>query len=219
MAKFVSYQEAAALVKDGMTIMVGGFGANGGPNELMHAVAESGAKDLTLISNDGGKPEKFEHCVKEIIHNGQVKKMICTHIGLNPEIAQKWFAGEMEVVLVPQGSFIEKVRAGGFGLGGILTPTGVGTEVAEGKQVINLNGKDYLLEEALKADIAFIYGTTVDKYGNVAYEGTTRNFNCMMAYAGKICVVEAENYVDVLDPDGIEVPGPVVDYVVCGGAK
>jgi acetate CoA/acetoacetate CoA-transferase alpha subunit len=218
MAKFVSYQEAAALVKDGMTIMVGGFCANGGPNEIMHAIAESGVKDLTVIANDGGKPGQFEHQIAELIHNGQIKKMICTHIGLNPEIAQKWFAGEMEVQLVPQGSFVEKIRCGGFGLGGILTPTGFGTEMAEGKQVINVNGKDYLLEEPLKADIAFVYGTIVDKYGNIAYEGTTRNFNCMMAFAGKTCVVEAERCVDILDPNRVEVPGPVVDYV-CGGAK
>ena len=220
MAKQISAQEAAALVKDGMTIMVGGFLSVGGPNEVMHAIAESGVKDLTLICNDGGQP-KLEHGVHELIHNGQIKKMYATHIGINPEVGQKMNDGSMEVTLVPQGSMAEKIRSGGYGLGGVLTPTGLGTPVGEeaGKPVYEINGKEYLFEEPLRADIAFCYGTQVDKFGNVRFHGTTRNFNVVMATAADTVVMQADEIVDMIDPDDVVVQGILVDYVVDGGAK
>ena len=156
MAKQISAQEAAALVKDGMTIMVGGFLSVGGPNEVLHAIAESGVKDLTVIANDGGQPA-WEHGLQELIHNGQVAHLWATHIGVNPEVGKMMNEGTMKVTLVPQGSMAEKIRAGGYGLGGVLTPTGLGTPVGEeaGKEVITVNGKEYLLEEPLHADIDF----------------------------------------------------------------
>ena len=167
MAKITSIQEAVALVKDGMTIMVGGFLGCGGPDKLMHALAESGVKDLTVICNDGGLPGGRLLGVQEIIHNGQVKHLIATHIGMNKEVGQMMNAGTMKVTLVPQGSLAEKIRAGGYGLGGVLTPTGLGTPVGVGaedasgtanKESIVIDGKEYLLERPLRADIAFIYG-------------------------------------------------------------
>ena len=220
MAKQVSMQEAAALVKDGMTIMVGGFLSVGGANELLHAIAETGVKNLTLICNDGGQPA-LEHGVHEMIHNGQFKEMYATHIGINPEVGQMMNEGTMKVTLVPQGSMAEKIRAGGYGLGGVLTPTGIGTPVGEeaGKKLVEVNGKKFLLEEPLHADIAIIYGTQVDKYGNIRYHGTTRNFNVVMASAADTVVVQADEIVDMIDPDDVVVQGILVDYIVDGGAK
>ena len=220
MAKQISAQEAAALVKDGMTIMVGGFLSVGGPNEVLHAIAESGVKNLTVIANDGGQPA-WEHGLQELINNGQVAHLWATHIGVNPEVGKMMNEGTMKVTLVPQGSMAEKIRAGGYGLGGVLTPTGLGTPVGEeaGKEVITINGKEYLLEEPLHADIAFCYGTQVDAYGNVRFHGTTRNFNVVMATAADTVVCQADEIVDMIDPDDVVVQGILVDYVVDGGAK
>jgi acetate CoA/acetoacetate CoA-transferase alpha subunit len=220
MAKKITAQEAAALVKDGMTVMVGGFLSVGGANEVLHAIAESGVKNLTVICNDGGQP-KFEHGVQELIHNGQVAHLIATHIGVNPEVGQMMNAGTMKVTLVPQGSMAEKVRAGGYGLGGVLTPTGLGTPVGEeaGKPVYTINGKEYLFEEPLHADVAVCYGTQVDQYGNVRYHGTTRNFNVVMATAADTVIMQADELVDEINPDDVVVQGILVDYVVDGGAK
>ena len=216
MAKQISMQEAAALVKDGMTVMVGGFLSVGGANELLHAIAESGVKDLTIICNDGGQPAR-DHGVHELIHNGQVKAMYATHIGINPEVGQKMNDGSMKVTLVPQGSMAEKIRAGGYGLGGVLTPTGLGTPVEEGKQVVEVNGKKFLLEEPMRADVAICYGTQVDKYGNIRFHGTTRNFNVVMATAADTVIVQADEIVDMLNPDDVVVQGILVDYIVDGG--
>ena len=174
MAKIVSMDEAVAQIKDGMTIMVGGFLSAGGPNEVLHAIAEAGVKDLTVICNDGGDPKR-DHSLAELIHNGQVAHLWATHIGLNPEVGQKMNDGSMKVTLVPQGSMAEKIRAGGYGLGGVLTPTGLATPVGEGaedvggtkKEVITIDGKEFLLERPLRADVALIYGSVADKYGNV----------------------------------------------------
>lgn len=220
MAKQVSMQEAAALVKDGMTIMVGGFLSVGGANELLHAIAESGVKDLTLICNDGGQPA-LPHGVHELIHNGQIKEMYATHIGINPEVGQMMNEGKMKVTLVPQGSMAEKIRAGGYGLGGVLTPTGIGTPVGEeaGKKLVEVNGKNFLLEEPLHADVAICYGTQVDKYGNVRFHGTTRNFNVVMATAADTVIMQADEIVDMINPDDIVIQGILVDYIVDGGAK
>jgi len=224
MAKITTIQEAIGLVKDGMTIMVGGFLGCGGPDKLMHALAESGVKDLTVICNDGGLPGTRLLGVQEVIHNGQVKHLVATHIGMNKEVGQMMNEGTMKVTLVPQGSLAEKIRAGGYGLGGILTPTGLGTPVGVGsedvdgtqKESIVINGKEYLLEHPVRADIAFIYGSVADKYGNVKIHGTARNFNTVMATAADTVICQADEVVEMLDPDEVLIQGVLVDYIVGG---
>lgn len=227
--KQITAQEAAVLVKDGMTVMVGGFLSTGTPEILMDALVESGVKDLTIICNDGGlgvvpatetTPEVPCRGVAKLIENHQVKKLIATHIGLNKEVAKQMNAGELEVELVPQGSLAEKVRAGGAGLGGVLTPTGVGTDVANGKDVLTINGKEYLLEMPLHADVALIRASAIDTKGNAVYAGTTKNFNTVMATAADVVIAASPNIVEPgeLKPDHIMTPYIFVDYIV-GGEK
>lgn len=227
--KMITACEAAAMVKDGSTVMVGGFMSNGTPESLMDALVERGAKDLTVICNDGGTGPAFDEDGKEVkaatgngklVQNHCIKKLIASHIGLNKQVAEQMNAGTMEVQLVPQGSLAEKIRADGAGLGGVLTPTGVGTEIQEGKEVLNLNGKDYLLEMPLHADFALLRGNIVDKKGNVYYHNTTKNFQTVMATAADVVIVEAEKIVEVgeLDPNYVMTPYIFVDYIV-GGDK
>lgn len=216
MAKLVSIEEAINYIEDGMTIMVGGFLGCGTPHKLVDALVEKGVKNLTLICNDSG----FEDFgVGKLVVNKQIKKLIASHIGTNRETGNQMNSGEMEVQLVPQGTLAEQVRAGGAGLGGFLTPTGLGTVVEEGKEKIEVNGKTYLLELPLRADVALILGHKVDKAGNIAYRGATRNFNTLMATAADMVIVEAENLVEVgeLDPNHVVTPGLFVDYIVVGG--
>lgn len=209
--KIISAQEAAALVKEGNSVMAGGFLACGSAHSVFARLAKLGTKNLTLIGNDSA----FEGVsYGQLIVNKQVKKLIATHVGTNKETGRQMSAGETEVELVPQGTLAERIRAGGWGLGGILTSTGLGTIVAEGKQVIEVKGKAYLLEEALRADIAILYATKADKYGNLAYDGTTRNFNQVMAMAADLVIVEVEEMVDVIEPNSVITPGVVVDYIV-----
>jgi acetate CoA/acetoacetate CoA-transferase alpha subunit len=179
MQKLITLDEAVDQVKDGMTIMVGGFLGCGSPHKIIDKLVEKGVKDLTLICNDSGFPEVG---VGKLVVNKQIKKLIASHVGTNPETGRQMNEGEMEVVLVPQGTLAEQVRAGGAGLGGVLTPTGVGTIVEEGKQKIELNGMTYLLEEAMRADVALIGGDMVDTFGNIIYHGATRNFNTIMSH-------------------------------------
>lgn len=216
MNKVISIDEAISHVKDGMTIMVGGFLGCGNPHRLIDAIVEKGIKDLTLICNDSSFPEIG---VGKLVVNKQIKKLIASHVGTNPETGRQMNAGEMEVVLVPQGTLAEQVRAGGAGLGGFLTPTGVGTVVEKGKEKMVIDGKVYLLELPLRADIALVAGETVDKYGNIVYEGATRNFNNLMATAADIVIVEAEKVVEVgdLNPNHVVTPGIFIDYIVNGG--
>lgn len=221
MAKIVSIEEAVAQVKDGMTIMVGGFLSAGGPNEVLHAIAESGVKDLTVIANDGGLPS-LPHGLHELIHNGQVKHLWATHIGMNKEVGQMMNEGTMKVTLVPQGSMAEKIRAGGYGLGGILTPTGLGTPVGVGsedvggteKESIMIDGKEWLLERPLHADLALVYGSVADKYGNVKIHGDARNFNVVMATAADTVICQADKVIDMMDPDEVLIQNILVDYIV-----
>ena len=227
MPKFVSIEDAAKLIPSGATVMVGGFMGCGSPHKLLDALAKSGIKDLTIICNDGSMPggpmgEDY-YAVAKLIHNRQVKKLIATHVGLNPEVAtQSMQEKTLEVVLVPQGSMAEMIRAGGSGLGGVLTPTGVGTIVEEnpfclGKQAIN--GRDYLLMAPLRADFAIIAGYKIDKAGNVWYKGTTSNFNIVMATAADTVIAEAEEIVEIggIAPEDVRTAGIFVDYVVEGG--
>lgn len=216
MSKLVSAQEAVSHIKDGMSIMVGGFMAVGTPESLIDAVVQSGAKDLTIICNDAARPDQG---VGKLISNGQVKKLIASHIGLNPKAGELMNNGEMEVVLVPQGTLAEQIRSGGAGLGGVLTPTGLGTIVEEGKRVINIQGKNYLLEESIRADVALIGGSIVDKKGNVIYKYTTRNFNQVMATATDLVIAGAKEIVEpgTINVDQVMTPSIFVDYIVKEG--
>ena len=215
MNKIVSIEQAIDQIKDGMTIMIGGFLGVGNPHKLIDALVEKGVKDLTIIANDTAFPEVG---IGKLIVNKQVKKVIASHIGTNPETGNQMNSGETEVVLVPQGTLIEQIRAAGAGLGGVLTPTGIGTIVEEGKTKIEIDGKDYLLEKPLKADVALIFGSIVDKKGNIYYNKSTRNFNLFSATAAETVIVEAEKLVEIgeLDPHQVMTPGLFVDYIVRG---
>jgi acetate CoA/acetoacetate CoA-transferase alpha subunit len=203
--------EVIQKIKDGSTIMVGGF--LNAPETLMDALVKANVKDLTVISNDTCFENKG---IGKLISNKQVKKMITCHIGTNPETQRQFASGELEVEIVPMGTLIERVRAGGSGLGGFLTPTGLGTLVAEGKEVIEVNGQSYLLELPLRADVALLQASVSDKIGNLIHNKTTKNWNSMMAMAADYVVVEAEEIVEVgdLNPDFIHTPGIFVDGIV-----
>ncbi len=211
MNKVITAQEAARKIKDNSTLMVGGFLSCGTPGVILDAISKENIKNLTLISNDTSVPNKDK---SKLIENGLVKKVITTHIGTNPITGQKMQAGEIEVEFYPMGTLVEKIHAKGSGLGGVLTPTGVGTILEEGKKIVEIKGKKYLFEEPLGADVAVIYGTTVDKYGNVKYEGTTRNFNTSMATAADMVIVQAEKFVEEINPDEVVIPGIFIDYIV-----
>ncbi len=213
MAKVISASEAAAIVKDGMTVMVGGFLSVGSPLTIIDELIKQNRKNLTLISND---TSFVDSGVGKMVVNKQFKKIITSHIGTNKESGNQMNAGETEIVLVPQGSLVEKIRHGGAGLGGFYTPTGAGTDVAIGKEAKTIDGKEYIFEEALHAEIALIRGSIVDKAGNVYYKGTTRNFNPPMATAADIVIVEAEKLVEKgeIDPNIVVTPGLFVDYIV-----
>jgi len=215
--KTVTIEQAISKIQDGMTVMIGGFLGNGSPERLIDKLVEKGVKDLTLICNDTAFPDKG---TGKMITSKQFKKIIVSHIGTNAETGRQMNAGELEVDLVPQGTLAERVRCGGSGLGGVLTPTGIGTEVEEGKQKINVNGKDYLLEVPLRADVALVYGSIVDTFGNIKYTYTQRNFNPMMAMAADYVICEADTIVEVGDLDQNEVmtPGIFIDCIV-GGAQ
>ncbi|MGL4670711.1 CoA transferase subunit A [Cetobacterium sp.] len=215
MKKLVSVDFAASLIKNDSSLMIGGFLKCGSPKEIIEKLLENGTKDLTIIANDTSFPD-FEK--GKLIVNKRVKKAIVSHIGTNPETGKQMNNGELKVELVPQGTLAERIRAAGSGLGGILTPTGVGTVVQEGKEIIEVDNKKYLLEKPLKADVALIYGTKVDSFGNVSFFGSTRNFNTIMATAANIVIVEADEIVKgALEPNEIVIPGIFIDYVVKGG--
>lgn len=213
--KKITKQEAVGLFKDGMTIMIGGFMTNGTAETLVDAIVESGAQNLTVICNDAGFPGKG---TGKLLDSRQAKKLIATHVGLNKTCGEQYSAGELDLVLTPQGTLAEQIRCGGAGLGGFLTPTGIGTTVAEGKQVIEVDGQEYLLEKALKADVAIIKAYQVDEVGNIRYKGSTRNFNPMMASAADIVIVEADQHVEAgaIGPDFVETPGIYVTHILEG---
>lgn len=218
MNKVVTLEEALNHIKDGMTIAVGGFLGCGTPHTIIDALAEKGVKDLTLICNDTAY---VDFGTGKLIVNKQIKTLYASHIGTNKETGNQMNAGELEVHLNPQGTLAERLRAAGNGLGGFLTTTGVGTLIEEGKEKMEIDGKTYLLEKPLKADVALIFGHKVDKKGNIVYRGATRNFNPLMALAADLVIVEAENLVEVgeISPDDVETPGILVDYIVVGGDK
>lgn len=206
---------AVGKVSDGMTLMMGGFGLCGIPEKLIEALLEKGSKDLTIISNNGGIDEAG---IGLLIKNGQVKKMISSYIGENKALEQRILDGTLDVELNPQGTLAERIRAGGAGIAGFFTPTGVGTVIAEGKEVREFDGRKYVLERGLRADVAFIKAYKADTHGNLTYRKTARNFNPVMATAADFVVAEAEVVVEAgqLDPDEIMTPGIFVDAVVLG---
>lgn len=213
MNKLITIEDAVAKIKDGSVIMVGGFMASGTPPRIIDALIKANVKDLTIICNDTAFPDQG---VGRLVANHQVKKVITSHIGTNPATQEQLNSGELEVKFVPQGTLAEQIRAGGAGLGGFLTPTGLGTMVAEGKQVLNVDGKDYLLEKPLRADIALLGASIGDHDGNLIYLGNSQNFNPLMATATDLVIAEVEKLVETgkICMEHVHTPGIFVDYIV-----
>jgi acetate CoA/acetoacetate CoA-transferase alpha subunit len=211
--KTIALQDAIAMIPDGATLMIGGFMAVGTSERLIDELVRQGKRNLTVIANDTAMPGRG---IGKLISAGLISRLIASHIGLNPETQQQMIAGKITVNLVPQGTLIERIRAGGFGLGGILTPTGVGTVVEEGKRRIEVDGKDYLLETALRADFALVHAFLADYLGNLSYALTARNFNPVVAMAAETVMVTADHIVPVgvVAPDHVVTPAPVVDYLI-----
>ena len=215
MKEIISIQQAASLIKEGSSIMVGGFLRCGTPYKTINEVVKNKTSNLTLIANDTCYPEYDRG---QLIVNKLVKKAIVAHIGTNPETGRQMNSGELEVELVPMGTLVEKIRSAGAGLGGFLTPTGVGTVVEKGKETMVIDGKKYLFEKPLKADVAVVYATKADKFGNAFLEGTTRNFNTVMATAADTVILEPEEISEEpLNPAEITIPGIFVDYIAFEG--
>ncbi|MCF7926785.1 MAG: CoA transferase subunit A [Candidatus Izimaplasma sp.] len=196
---------------DGMSILVGGFMCVGTPELIIDEIVKSNVKDLTIYCNDSGFEEQG---VGKLIKNNQVKKLVASHIGLNPYAGKLMSSQEMDVELIPQGTLAERIRAGGSGLGGILTQTGINTIVEKNKQIINVNNQSYILETPIRADLAIIYGNKIDQYGNTMYRATTRNFNPVMAMAADKVIAQARHMVQQLDPECVHTPHIFVDYVI-----
>lgn len=212
-SKIRSRNEIVALFRDGQTLMCGGFANHGVPNDLIQCVIDSGAKHFTLISNDSGDADLT---IGRLIHHGLVDKLIASHIGRNTETVAMLAEGKIEVEFVPQGSLAERIRCGGSGLRGVLTRTGLGTIVEAGKQIVEVDGEKYLLETALRADIALVRARAADPLGNLAYRGTMRNFNPLMAKAADLTMVDTDFLmeVDEIGSDHIGTPGVYVDMIL-----
>lgn len=211
--QIISIEAAAEMVPSGSSVMVGGFLNAGSPNSILDEIGKRPTKNLTVISNDTSFVGKS---LGDLVVNKQISELYVSHIGTNPETGNQMNSGETKVHLVPQGTLAERIRCAGFGLGGFLTPTGVGTPVQDGKQTIEKNGRKYLLEEPLGADIALIKAYKADKMGNLVYRGAARNFNPIMATAAKLVIAEVEHIVETgeLAPDEIITPAVFVDYLV-----
>jgi acetate CoA/acetoacetate CoA-transferase alpha subunit len=210
-------EAAAELIPEGASLMIGGFMAVGSPERLIDAIAARGTGSLTVIANDTAMPGRG---IGKLISAGLVRHVIASHIGLNPETQAKMIAGEITCELVPQGTLIERIRAGGMGLGGVLTPTGLATEVEVGKQIVEVQGNRYLLETPLKADFALIGAWQADYVGNLSYMLTAHNFNPIIALAGHTVIAEAESIVPVgvIPPDAVKTPGVLVDHLLVRSA-
>jgi acetate CoA/acetoacetate CoA-transferase alpha subunit len=210
--KTVTAKQAVSGIKDGAVIMFGGFLGCGTPEVLIDALLEKGVKDITVICNDTATPTTG---VGRLVAAKRVRKVIASHIGTNPETGAQMNSGETEVELIPQGTLAERIRCAGYGLGGVLTPTGLGTEAEKGKEIIVSDGKSYLLEKPLKADFAILGASLADKSGNLFFKGTTKNFQPLMATAADTVIVYAEKLVETgeIDPDTVDTPGIFVDYI------
>ncbi len=212
-SKFITAQEAAAMVKDGMTLMIGGFLGVGTPNNIIAEIVKSGVKDLTIICNDTAFPDRG---IGLLVANKQVKHVITSHIGTNPSTIEQFNNKEITIEFSPQGNLIERIRCAGNGLGGVLTPTGVGTVVEEGKQTLEVDGKKYILETPLHADMAIIGASTSDTIGNLTYKGSSQNFNPIMATAAKTVIVEAEEVVEIgeIAPENVRTQSIFITHIV-----
>lgn len=218
MNKALAKEAAAALVSDGATVMIGGFMGVGSPHRLIDALVSLGRKDLTVIANDTARPGVG---IGKLIDARAVRHLIVSHIGTNPETQRQMISGELTVDLVPQGTLAEQIRAAGFGLGGVLTPTGVGTMIAEGKTTIAVDGKTFLLEKPLRADFALVGCHRADYLGNLDYCLTARNFNPLIAMAAGTVIAEPDIVVPVgvIPPDGVVTPHTLVDHFITGGLR
>jgi len=211
--KTISLHDAVALIPEGATLMIGGFLDVGSPDRVIDELVRQGKRNLTVIANDTAMPGVG---IGKLVTAGLLRKVIVSHIGLNPETQAQMLSGKLEVELVPQGTLIERIRSGGYGLGGVLTPTGIGTIVEKDKRKLEVKGKQYLVETALRADFALIHAFVADYTGNLGYALTARNFNPVMAMAAETVIVTADHVVPVgvIAPDHIATPAPVVDYIV-----
>lgn len=218
MPKLISMNQAASMIKTGSTVMIGGFMGCGSPHLLIDAIVRQGSAELVVYCNDACWPG---YGVAKLVSAGLIATLNATHVGLNPEVASKMAAGEIKVHLIPQGTMAEQIRSGGNGTGGILTPTGIGTMAAQDKHVIEVDGRKYLLEKPIRADIALISGYKVDYSGNIWYKGSARNFNPLMATAADMVIVEADTLVNdgEITPEDVVTPGIFVDYIVKGGVS
>lgn len=213
MAQICTVEQALAKIDSNMTVMIGGFLAVGTPETFIDGIVAKGVGGLTVIANDTGYPDRG---IGKLVVARQLKKTIVSHVGTNPETGRQMNAGELAVELAPQGTLAERIRAGGSGLGGVLTPTGLGTVVAEGKSILTIDGREYLLEKPLRAQVALIKAHVADEAGNLVFRRAARNFNPLMATAADLVIVEAEHIVGVgdIDPDQVMTPGLFVDYIV-----
>jgi acetate CoA/acetoacetate CoA-transferase alpha subunit len=209
----ISLEQSVAMIPDGASLMIGGFLAVGTPERIIDEIVHQNKRDLTIIANDTAVPGRG---IGKLITARLVRKAIVSHIGTNPTTQKQMMDGELEVDLVPQGTLIERIRSGGHGLGGILTQTGIGTPVENGKKLIEIGAKTYLLETALRADFALVQAFVADYLGNLSYALTARNFNPIMAMASATVIANADNIVPVgvLPPDHVATPAPLVDYLV-----
>jgi acetate CoA/acetoacetate CoA-transferase alpha subunit len=209
----ITLEKAVAMIPDGASLMIGGFMAVGTSERLMDELVRQGKRNLTVIANDNAMPGKG---IGKLVGAGLVRKTIASHIGLNPETQKKMIEGSIQVELVPQGTLVERIRAAGYGLGGVLTPTGVGTVVEKDKQKVSVEGREYLLETPLRADFALVQAFLADYQGNLTYMLTARNFNPVMAMAAETVIVDAEHIVPVgvIPPDDIVTPAVLVDYLI-----
>ncbi len=209
----LSLEQSVEMIPDRASLMIGGFMGVGTPERVVDEIVRQGKRDLTVIANDTAMPGKG---IGKLVQAKLVRKVIVSHIGLNPETQRQMISGELEVELVPQGSLIERIRAGGHGLGGVLTQTGIGTLAENGKQRIEVDGKSYLIEIALRADVALVQAFIADYLGNLSYALTARNFNPIIAMAADTVIASADNIVPVgvISPDHVITPAPIVDYVV-----
>ncbi|MFW2503390.1 CoA transferase subunit A [Clostridium diolis] len=217
MTKIKTVQEAVKNIKDGMKIMTAGFLGVGAPLKMIEELANTNIKDLTLIQAVSAQPGET-HDVGKLIANKQIKKFVGAHIGTCPEAQEQYNAGTLEVEFIPMGTIVECIRAGGAGLGAVITPTGLGTEIEKGRDKLIVDGREYLVFPAIKADVALIKGCKADKFGNILYRGTTKGTNTSMALAADLVIAEVDEIVDVgeIPPDSIGTPGILVDIIVQG---
>ncbi|MEL7138705.1 MAG: 3-oxoacid CoA-transferase subunit A [Pseudomonadota bacterium] len=217
MKRAIKPTEAAALIPDGATVLIGGFMGVGSPHRLIDAMVRRGLRDLTVIANDTAWPGNG---IGKLVTAKAIRRLVASHIGLNPETQAQMIAGEMEVELVPQGTLVERIRAAGYGLGGVLTATGIGTPVEDGKQRVEVEGKPYLVETPLRGDFALVAARQADYVGNLEYSLTAHNFNPIMAMAAETVIAEPHFVVPlgVIPPDNVKTPGVIVDHLIERGS-